>query len=323
MENYFNNANLLTLLLKWKFHLIIIVAIAAILAAVFSSPVFITPKFKSIAVVYPSNISPYSDESETEQMFQLLHSQDIRDSVIRKFDLPKHWKIDHSYKYYRTAINYEYSQAVKITKTPYDAISIEVFDKDPEMAANMASSIIDFFNGKVRSLHNEKYLEVMNMYEKLLADKQKGIDSLETELYNLNVGYGLLSYDITSEQIMRGYLQTIEGANKGNINMKGVMELKKNMEKHGGRLITLVEEIKNEVRTMADFRVQYEDAVRFYKARLTYANIVTSPYPADKKAYPIRWLIVAISMMVTLFFAVIVILIIENYRAHFVYNKRI
>lgn len=314
MDNFFNNNSLLNLLLKWKYHLLVILFIAGILAVIFSSPFFITPKFKSTGVIYPANVSPYSEESETEQMYQILQSQDIKDSVIAKFNLAAHYEIDPNYKYYRTIINYEYSQNVKINKTPYDAISIDVLDKDPQLAADMVSAIIDFFNKKVRAMHNEKYMEVVSMYEALLRNKKESIDSLQNALYKLSVEQGLLSYEETSEQIMIGYLQTIMGGSKANINMDEVRRLKENMEKHGGELIMLVESIKNEARTYADFKVEYEDALRFYTNKLTYANVVSHPFPADKKAYPIRWLIVSLTLILTFFFTVIVILVFENLR---------
>ena len=304
------------MLFKWKWHLGVILLASVILAAIFSSPFFITPKFKSFAVVYPANISEYSDESETEQMFQILQSQDIKDSLIKKFNLPEHYEIDPSYKYFRTAINYEYGQNVNINKTPYDAIRIEVLDKDPQVAADMVNAIIDFFNLKVRAMHRSKYYEVILMYENLLAQKQKNIDEIQDELIELSTEYGLLSYDQTSEQIMRGYLQTITGANKSNINMKEVNRLKENMEKYGGELIILVESLKLEVKTYATFKVEYEDTWRFYYADLTYSNVITSPFPSDKKASPIRWLIVALTAMVTFFFSLILVLIIENYRSY-------
>ena len=322
MENYFNNSNLLSIILKWKYHLAAIVIIAAILGVVFSSPIFITPKYKSNAVVYPANISPYSDESETEQMFQILHSQDIKDSVIKEFNLAEHYKVDPTYKYYYTTINYLYNENVSISKTPYDAINIEVMDKDPEIACNMVKAIIKYYNIKVSELHNSKYLEIVEMYKALLARKEMGIDSLKNRLYKLSVDYGLLAYEQTSEQIMRGYLQTIMGATKSNINMKEVLILKKNMEEHGGDLIQLVEEIKNEVRTTSDFRVDYENALRFYRSKLTFTNEVTSPFPSDKKAYPVRWLIVAITVIVTLFFAVILILLFDKYRIFYFGKKQ-
>jgi capsular polysaccharide biosynthesis protein len=313
MENYFNNTNLINLLLKWRLHLLVIVVGAAILAMIFSSPWFITPKFKSYAVVYPANVSPYSEESEAEQMFQILQSQDIKDSVIAKFDLARHYKIDPSYKYYRTALNYEYTQSVNITKTPYDAVSIEVLDKDPQMASDMVNAIIAFYNKKVRKMHKGKYAEVINMYDELLRKKMAHIDSLKKELYDLSVKEGLLSYEATSEQIMMGYLGTVMGGSS-NVNKPEVLRLKENMERRGGDLVLLVESIKQEVRTYTDFKVEYEDAMRFYDSDLTYCNVITSPFPADKKSYPIRWLIVSISVLMTFFFAVMIMLLIENLR---------
>jgi len=314
MENYFNNTNLVNLLLKWRIHLIVILSLAVLLAVIFSSPFFITPKFKSVAVVYPANVSPYSEESETEQMFQILQSQDIIDSVIEKFDLPAHYEIAKEYQYFKTAIYYEYNQNVKIEKTPYDAVSIEVLDKDPVMAANMAEAIIDFYNDKVRQLHNEKYYEVIIMYRQLLAMKANQMDSMKQALYKLSVESGILGYDQSSEEIMRGYLRTVTSGAASNINTAEVKRMKENMEKVGGDLIILTESIKNEARSYAEFKVEYEDALRFYDAKLTYCNVVTRPFPADKKSYPIRWLIVVMTFILTFFFSIVVILIVENLR---------
>jgi hypothetical protein len=313
MENYFNNTNLINLLLKWRLHLIVVVLAAAVLAVIFSSPMFITPKFKSYAVMYPANVSPYSEESEAEQMFQILQSQDIKDSVIKKFDLASHYEIDPTFKYYKTALNYEYSQNVNITKTPYDAVSIEVLDKDPQLASDMVDAIIFYYNKKVRTMHKGKYEEVIEMYEDLLERKSIYIDSLKQQLYEISVKEGLVSYEASATQIMMGYLGTVMGGTR-DVNKKEVARLKKNLEKSGGDLVQLVEAIKQEVRTYTDFKVEYEDALRFYDARLTYSNVVTSPFPSDKKSYPIRWLIVSISVLMTFFFAVVVMLLVENLR---------
>lgn len=314
MEKYFNNTNLINLLLKWRIHLIVILAAALVLAVIFSGPFFITPKFKSVAVIYPANVSPYSEESETEQMFQILQSQDIADSVINRFNLSQHYKIAKDYKYYKTAIYYEYNQNIKIEKTPYDAVSIEAMDKDPEMASKIVESIIEFYNKKVRYMHNSKYFEVMDMYSKLLAKKEKDIDSLKNALYDLSVQSGLLGYDQSSEEIMRGYLRTVTSGAAGSINTAEVKRLKENMEKAGGDLILLTESIKNEARAYTAFKVEYEDALRFYDAKLTYCNVITSPFPADKKSYPVRWLIVSMTLILTFFFAIVIILLVENLR---------
>jgi len=294
----------------------VILAVALVMAVIFSGPAFITPKFKSVAVAYPANVSPYSEESETEQMFQVLQSQDIIDSVINKFDLSAHYEIEKNYKYYKTALYYEYSQNIRIEKTPYDAVSIEVLDKDPELASRIAESIIDFYNKKVRMMHNAKYFEVMDMYEKLLAKKQEDIDSLKKALYTLSVESGLLGYDQSSEEIMRGYLRTVTSGAASNINTAEVKRLKDNMERVGGDLILITERIKHEANSYSAFKVEYEDALRFYNANLSYCNVITQPYPADKKSYPIRWLIIAMTFILTFFFAIVVILMVENLRVY-------
>jgi capsular polysaccharide biosynthesis protein len=76
MDNFFNSKNIVDILLKWKLHLAIIVVVTVAVSAIISSPLVITPLYKSYTVVYPSNISPYSDENETEQMVQILQSRD-------------------------------------------------------------------------------------------------------------------------------------------------------------------------------------------------------------------------------------------------------
>jgi len=159
------------------------------------------------------------------------------------------------------------------------------------------------------------------MYDAIIAKKQANIDSLKQKLVVLSTEYGLIEYDAQAEEITRGYLRTVTGASSSSINQKEVMRLKKNIEEHGGELIEIVEALRNEAINFSLLKVDYANAVRFYTDELTYANVVTPPYPSDKKAYPVRWLIVVFTMIATLFFAIIIILILERYRHHFKVKK--
>lgn len=315
MDNYFNNTALVRLILKWRVHLIVITIVAAVFGAIFSGPYFITPLYKSEAIVYPANIDSYSEESSSEQMLQLLQSQDITDSMIRIFDLPKHYEIDPNYVYFRTAILLEYRKNVKISKTPYEAISITVKDKDPIQASKMVEEILSLYDKKVASLHKSKYREVIDMYEKQLNKKRALIDSLQQRMYVLGTQYGLIDFSMQSQEIMRGYLRTVYGNNASSINTGGVNELKKNIEQKGGELLVDVEMLQNEARTYVDVKVEYEQVLRFYNANMTYSNIVSYPFPSDKKAYPVRWIVVAISMLGALLLALLVIFVVENRQA--------
>ena len=82
MDKYFNNNSLLKAIFKWKWHIIAVTITASIIGAIFSGPTFITPRYKSEATVYPSSLEEFSDETFTEQMLQVMESQEIMDSVV-------------------------------------------------------------------------------------------------------------------------------------------------------------------------------------------------------------------------------------------------
>ena len=302
MDNNFNNLSLVQVILKWKWHIVIITVAAAICGAIFSSSMFITPLYKSEAVAYPANISPYSDESETEQMLQIINSQSITDSIIEKYDLWTDYKIDKNYKFAKTYMLNEYRSKIKISKTPYEAISVTVMDKDPFVACNIAKDILKFYDQKVHDLHTQKVAEVVTMYDRQLKEKQRNIDSLKNRLTEISTEYGVTDYSSQSREVTRGYLA---GSAKAT-------ELKNNLEIYGAEAVDLRTKIEAEANTYVSTKVDLEQNLRFYYSDLTYSNIVTEPFPADKKAFPVRWVVVALSALGALLLSIIVIFIIEN-----------
>jgi len=302
MDNDYNNLSLVQLIYKWKWHIIVITLVAAVCGAIFSSARFITPLYKSEAIAYPANISPYSDESETEQMLQIINSQSIIDSIVEKYDLWTDYKIDRNYQYAKTYLMLEYHDKIKISKTPYEAVSIVVNDKDPQVACNIAKDILYFYDQKVAKLHRDKVSEVVAMYAQQLELKQQDIEHLKKQLADLGTNYGMANYVGQSREITRGYLN---GSSKAT-------ELMRNLEQYGPEAIDLENKIIAEATTYVDVKLDYEQQLRFYNSNLTYSNIVTEPYPADKKSYPVRWVVVALSGLGALLLTILVLFIIEN-----------
>lgn len=311
MDNNFNNLSLVQLILKWKWHIIIITVAAAICGAVFSSSAFITPLYKSEAVAYPANINPYSDESETEQMLQIINSQSIMDSIVEKYDLWSDYGIDKNDKFAKTYMVNEYQGKIKIAKTPYEAVSIAVSDKDPFVACNIAKDILNFYDKKVHKLHNQKVGEVVAMYERQLRLKQHDIDSLKQRVVEIGTQHGITEYTGVSREVTRSYLN---GSAKA-------AELKENMELYGADILDLTTKIQAESNTYVSIKVDYEQELRFYNSNLTYSNIVTDPFPADKKSFPVRWVVVALCGLGAFLFSILLVFIIEN-RKKFVLNNQ-
>jgi capsule polysaccharide export protein KpsE/RkpR len=310
MEDFFKSKSLMNILVRWKIHLVVIVGTAVILAAFFSSSIFITPLFKSYAILYPSNISAYADESLSEQALQVLNSKDIRDSLIAKFDLPHHYGIDVNYEYYTSTMLWEFTKNVKFTKTPYDAVTIEVWDKDPKVACDMVNEIMNQYNYVLRRLHKEKFREVVVNYRTVTDYKRKELDSLQLKSKELGEKYGLLDYPNQSREVMRAYLAGGGSGSRGG----EVNRLKKNLEEHGGEKEMLSNLMTAITKDYSAFKLDYDRAVLDANRNFTYVNVLNKPFISDKKAYPVRWLIVVTAAFSVLFFSIIVIGIIEARR---------
>lgn len=314
MENQFYQINILQLLIKWKLHLLLILIVATILSTIFSGPSFITPKYKSYAIIYPSNLAPYSDESETEQMLQIIQSKDIKDSIIEKFNLCEHYKINRDNKYSNTTMMNEYSQNVKIKRTQYDGVNIIVTDTDPQLACDLVNGIIKFFNLKVQKLHREKYQEVADIYKEMMELKLEEIDTVKNILTELQIESNILDFATQTKEVVKGYLGTIDGDNAKYIDDKKVASLKEKLEKKGRQFIIYDQNLNYLLSSYNSYKNEYDEAIREINKNYTYSNVITNPFPADKKSHPIRWFIVVVSALASFFISFILILVFENYN---------
>lgn len=310
MEYNFNSSQMIKILFKWKYHLLVIALLAGALAAFFSGKQFITPLYKSYAVVYPDNLKPYSEESTTEQMIQVFQSQDIADSMIRRFDLPAHYELDPHDRYFRTQLMREYREKVSVSKTSYEAVDISVLDRNADTAKLMVDALIDLVNKKIRGMQKEKYRELANTYAGQMKRSRVLMDSLRNVLKTLG-SKGVFEYDYQSQQIMKAYLRTISGSPE-NINSRAAKELMKNMGNLSGELIQTVEMLQSEAKSYVGVKISFEREYRHVVSNVSYTNVVTYPFVADKKAYPVRWLIVLVSVLAALAFSVLVIAVLER-----------
>lgn len=298
MDKYFDNTPILKAVFKFKWHIIAITLVAAVLGAIFSGPKFITPKYKSEAIVYPSGRAEFSDETFTEQMLQVMESQEILDSVAEIFDLMSHYEISRDYQYAKTALIGEYRDRVSISKTPYDAVKIKVLDKDPEMACAMVNEIIRLYNVKFNEIHKAKKWENVRMYEKNLARKYSFIDSLKRDLAKITSDGDMINYLYLSKGNSIAYFS--EGKNKNSENISNA--------------IALVELIASETEAYSEVRLEYEKEIRQADGDITFLSLVSKPFVADKKSYPVRWIIVALCGISAFLLSVLAAISIEQFN---------
>ncbi len=313
MTEYQNNSDLINLLLRWWKHLLIVTIVAMLLSVGFSSPFIITPKFRSFAILYPANVIPMGTETPTEQMLQVLESDNIRDSLIDLYHLYEHYKISPDEISSRASIIRKYQENVLFKKTEYESVLIEVLDSDPVQARDMVNSIIYFFNRKERSLQKAKSLELADILESQVNKKKVEMDSMELVLTNIRKEYGILDYPLQTEYATARYLEMISSSGSKN-KAEQIEPLLNALKEKGGEFVALNEHLWRVRGGFNDLKEQHEAAIRDVEKTLTYCNIITNPEVADKKALPIRWLIVLASTLGTLLICILGLSVLENIR---------
>ena len=307
-----SNYHFLKLIIKWRFQFIIVTVAAIIVASIFSSEMFIPAKYKSFAIVYPSNLTPYGHESPAEQMMQLLESADIRNSIIKKFDLCKRYEIDTTAKSGKSSLIATYESNVSISRTQFESVEIKVLDTDPQIACDMVKEIISALNLKARNLQRDKTKEVLVVLTNELNYKQHQLDSINDRLNELRNKYQILDYKAQSKEVLKGYVKSL-GNGKGS---KEINEMMKNLEEKGGDYYSSVSVYDELLKGYSVIKLQYDETWKDFNKELTYTNMVTYPSPSDKKAYPIRSLIVLISAVSANMFLFLVLVILD-------YKKRL
>ncbi len=302
METYFRNKKIVNLLNKWKIHLIIITIVSIAIGVFISSPIVITPKFKSSAIIYPVNTYTYSKESTTEQMLQVLNSNDIKEKMLKAFDLEKHYKIDTLEPQHYTYFLDEYNGNISISKTEYESVEIKVLDENAKTACQMVDSIISFYDNKMASLHKRKQKEVMEISRSEYGKKKLELDSLEKLIKDYRQKYGIMNFNSQVSEATKGELA---GNNKA-------LELFKNLQEYGVDYQRIDSMLFNARKEVIFDKYSIEVAIREYNKHISYSQVISTPYPADKKSYPLRWLIVAITVIASLIFSVIVIAVIDS-----------
>ncbi|MGA3013500.1 MAG: hypothetical protein ABSD71_05655, partial [Bacteroidales bacterium] len=140
--------------------------------------------------------------------------------------------------------------------------------------------------------------------------KRNELDSLEQRAHELGVKYGLLDYPNQTREVMRAYLSGGGSGSKGG----EVNRLKKNLEEKGGEREMLSNLMIAITKDYSAFKLDYDRAVLDLNRNYTYVNVLNKPFVADKKGYPVRWVIVVVSALASLFLALLVIGVIENRR---------
>jgi len=328
----FDSENLIIFIFNWRKPLLIVSAIAFVISIIVSFT--ITEKYKSTVIMYPTStnsiskvllsknnelkqdILQFGEDEDAEQMLQILNSSIIREKIIGKYNLAKHYSISENAKYRLTQLYNTYHGNISFSRTEYMAVKISVLDHDAQMAADIANDIAALLDSTKNAIQKERAFQAFLIVEEEYLNRRNQIREMEDSLTILR-GYGVHDYKSQSEMINQQL--AIELA-KGNTS--GVEALNKKFEvlaKYGSAYVSLSTALEFEQEQITLLKAKYDEAKIDAEKTLPQKFVVDYAYKAEQKSYPIRWLIVVVSTLAAFFSSLLVIAMIDSIAS---YNKK-
>ena len=285
-----------------KFHwkkLAIIAFVSIACSAVFSSSLFIKPKYKSKAVVFPANLLPYSEESNTEQLLQYLNSEELKNSIAKQFHLLSHYGIDSTGVKVQSKLTEYFKENISFSTNMYESVDIEVIDVSPVLAQQMVKAIIEEANQLISSSKRILLKEYIANYEHQLAIKQNEIDSIQHQLQTIRTTYHILDVNAQFKALSKRMGQSISESDKA---------LLIALQQHGDEFLVLQHKLNGELKSYKELKLSYDKNTLDYNGNVSFTTIISQPNLPDNKCAPLRMVIVLLTTMSALLLALMILL---------------
>lgn len=272
---------------------------------------FLDNYYLSIAKVYPVNsmqLSPkamygeevhdiYGDSKEVDRVVSVAKSNAIKDYVINKYNLLKHYEIDTTKPSKRTRLFKRYDSNINVSSNDLGAIEVKVYDIDPQMAANIANDIVLKTNDQCVDNVRSTIRETMNIQEAVMNTTQKQISELQDSLTHITQEFGI---------VVSG---SSEGGNSSNKALKGWDNFMKGID--------IVTSLKSKLLVLNEQYVLaldgYTKANQTLNTKQSALIVVEGAIPSDIKAKPIRSLIVIGAFAFSIFLLILYVIFRDYY----------
>jgi capsular polysaccharide biosynthesis protein len=330
-EIIYNAFDLVRFTWKNKVILIILSTLAFITAVIVSS--MVTPRFRSQVVLFPAasvalsknlvetssistdnrDILSFGEDDEAERMLQILHSNQIKDHIIEKFDLMSHYRIDPSTPYPYTRLDKKYKGNISFRRTEFMSIEIDVLDTDPQMAADIANEIASYIDSTVHIMQRERAVEAFKIVEREYADSQQEIRRISDSLQTIR-RLGVIDYESQAASLNTAYATAIV---QGNRTAAGsILNQMNTLSSYGGVYVELSKKLESEIERLGQLKIKFASSKINMEQTLPQIFIVDKAVKAERKAVPKRSIIALVSTLSTFALSLLLLLIVEQIKAH-------
>jgi len=323
-----DSGNLIVFFYKWRKPLLIVTLIALLSSIVVS--LLIENKYESTVVLFPTttnsiskalfsenntgkeDILRFGEEEEAEQMLQILNSDEIRNKIIQKYNLLQHYDIDADDEYKNTKLQKEYENNVTFERTKFMSVEINVLDHNADTASMIANDIASLLDTVKNRMRREVALEALQIIETEYNSQIAYIDELNDSLNGIRK-LGIIDVQTQSERLTEQMaIAILQGKNSAVAVLKDRLDT---LSKYSGIFTSVQDEITLEQKRLTLIRSKYREIKVDAEKSLQHKFIVNNAFPAEKKSYPIRWLIVVVSTLASFLLALVFILFLESIKS--------
>jgi capsular polysaccharide biosynthesis protein len=307
MNDDFNLVGSIRVLLKWWKPISIITLLASFIAAFFS--LFVMDEYYySWSTFYPTNqylndramifntessgaqVEYFGNKGDVNRTLTIARSAPVMDYIIDSFKLVEHYKIDRSGKYWKTKVMKKLEKNFKVIKTEQEAVEISLYDTDPKIASAVVNAIVEKVDELNKQQINESKTNLYNLIAGQILEQQQKVEDFVDTLSFLSSKYNIrVSSGADGSVIVNG------------TDFKAVQQYKALLDKQENAL--------KELNNRSNIKEQMAIALKSNSSSLF---IVEKAFTADRREKPVRWIVVTVTMMVTLFSLLIGVLFIEQ-----------
>jgi hypothetical protein len=123
-------------------------AVTVILTYVITLRVFIKPFYESEAIGFAPGMFQKDEQEgstpvgQSDAYIQILRSSVMADSLNRLFNLMRRFGLHSGQEQEKSRMLHELNNRMKVERNRYGAVSVKFLDHDPDMAAEMANSVL-------------------------------------------------------------------------------------------------------------------------------------------------------------------------------------
>jgi uncharacterized protein involved in exopolysaccharide biosynthesis len=317
--------DLIIRIFRWRKKFIWITIVSALISGVVA---FLMPKqYKSVAIVFPArqfsvsklvveanagNQEDYmmlGDADDCEKLIQILTSDALKMLVADRFNLWKRWKItDTVFAYHYLKDKWE--DMVRIKRTEFNSVRVEVHDYTADSAAFVANGIVDLADTVKFRMNRAVAGPVVDITREEYELTLKRMKELEDSLNQLR-RFGILHYKEQVKAYSKSYAKALEKGDQAAIKrLKGKLDT---LSIYGTAYTTIKDNLDKYGAKYPDIKMKYDEALVNYRSTMPIKFVVERAIPNEFKSRPKRMVLIGISVLAANILGLFILLMRERF----------